>query len=174
MNGFHCFLFLLLISSCSSKHNGPITNDRIEAYVKSQIENPLSFHLIKIQVVDTTMRSKWLQDQYTMDTAKISETILQNQIDVLARNFKSNEKVEKEKYEKIIDGNAQVYRDLAVYDSIQIIKHWQDEILYISYMVDFQAKNRNGMLARCSVLVNYFPKHGKFQIATQQPRTIGK
>src|SRR4051812_43326845 len=106
-------LVSLLIFSCSSKVIQPTTATMVEDYVKSQMKDPSSFQLIKNELVDTVMMSKWINDQYNKDTAMVSETILKNKIEVLKQNFASDEKAEKEKLEKTLDGMTEIYRKSA-------------------------------------------------------------
>jgi len=134
----------------------------VEDYVKSQMKDPSSFQLIKTQVVDTTMMSKFLSDRYSEDTAKLAQTILENYIDFLKKQDTSN----MVNYIKLLDKKTEIYRDAAKNDSIEIAKHSPDRIFYISYMVDYRAKNSFGALDKASALVNFYPTDTTFKMIT--------
>lgn len=160
-------LLLLFIFSCSTPPNQPTTATLVENYVKNQMKDPSSFQLISNQLVDTTMMNKWLSDQYSKDTAMVTQTIADNKLDMLAQNFAADETDAKNGRQNILDEKTNMYRQYAIKDSMEISKHKPDRIFYISYMVSYRAKNGFGALDVGNSTVNFYPADSTFKMVTQ-------
>ena len=164
MKPLSILLFSFTFFSCSPKIEQPYTEKLVENYVRNQMKNPVSFRLIRMELLDTMMMNKWLADNYTNDTMLISETMADNNIDALKKKFPSDSKAGNEYVRQAMDGVIEVYREMATKDSTELSKHNPDKILFISYRIRYQAKNSAGALDTGNSLVNYFPADSTFKV----------
>lgn len=155
---------IFILSSCTGKKS-PDLIASVEAYLKTQLKDPSSFQVIKANVVDTLMMSKWLRDRYSEDTAMISQTISTNKVDLELQNFEVSEAQQKASYEKLLDKKVDVYRRSADLRLSDLNGLKQDQILYISVLVNYRAKNSFGALDIDTKTVYYSPVDSTFKIA---------
>ena len=158
-------LTILIFSSlsCNSEKKNDIIKGA-ELSLKDQLKDPSSLQVIKSEIIDTTMMSEHLKDQYQNDTLEIARIKIENDISLLRQGFEKGEEKEKAKFEEILNKKLAVYESTASRHLTALNNLKQDSVYCITVKFAYRAKNGFGALDKFQRNVQYYPAKNEYKV----------
>jgi hypothetical protein len=133
-------LVLLTLTSCNNSNK---IEDECEAFLKNQLNDPKSYERISIKLTDTFRTSDWITRNSDIQTLPpmVSEDLSKYEIELAEYNKRNA---------FYLDSMTKVKERLLNNPN-------ENEIIHISYTLDYRAKNALGALIKKRAVINYRP-----------------